>query len=130
MSTDEQQAIDVSIAQDGGVMKTILEAAPDDALGPPFDGTEITAHYTGTLEADGSKFDSSLDRGTPFKFTLGQGQVIKGWDEGECLYIAVSDFFVLGYTSPPAAYFGVRCLLIYYIYIYFVASLFAKVLHQ
>lgn len=86
MTTDKQQqaAIDVSIAQDGGVMKTILEAAPDDdALGPPFHGSEISAHYTGTLEADGSKFDSSLDRGTPFSFTLGQGQVIKGWDEGE-----------------------------------------------
>jgi FKBP-type peptidyl-prolyl cis-trans isomerase len=87
MSTDDEQqqatAIDVSIAQDGGVMKTILAAAPNDAPGPPFDGSEITAHYTGTLESDGSKFDSSIDRGTPFKFTLGQGQVIKGWDEGE-----------------------------------------------
>ena len=51
----------------------------------PRSGQTCVMHYTGWLWVDnakGSKFDSSVDRGRPFSFPLGQGRVIKGWDEG------------------------------------------------
>ena len=47
----------------------------------PQTGQTVVVHYTGWL-ADGTKFDSSVDRGQPFSFTIGTGRVIEGWDEG------------------------------------------------
>lgn len=67
----ETKTMDGLIMQDL-VLGTGTEATP---------GKKITVNYSGTL-VDGTKFDSSYDRGVPFSFNLGAGEVIKGWDEG------------------------------------------------
>ena len=67
-------------------------------------GRPVKVHYTGTLE-DGSKFDSSLDRGDPFGFQLGAGQVIKGWDEG---VVGMKVGGQRKLTVPPEMGYGAR----------------------
>jgi FKBP-type peptidyl-prolyl cis-trans isomerase FkpA len=67
-------------------------------------GNHVTVHYTGWL-TDGTKFDSSKDRGDPFRFSLGAGQVIAGWDQG------VAGMKVGGtrkLTIPPQLGYGAR----------------------
>ena len=68
----------------------------------PKHGETVTVHYTGWL-ADGTKFDSSIDRGEPFAFALGTGQVIGGWDQGVAT-MRVGDKARL--TIPPELAYG------------------------
>ena len=76
-----------------------------EGTGPsPQKGQVVKVHYTGWLE-NGTKFDSSVDRGEPFEFTIGVGQVIQGWDEG------VSTMKIGGkrkLTIPPELAYGSR----------------------
>jgi len=104
MADDSAEWLD--ICGDGGCLKKILV----EGTGPlPVDGAEVKVHYVGTLKDSGEKFDSSRDRDDHFKFTLGQGRVIKGWDQGvatmktgeKCILRCRADYAYGDNGSPP-----------------------------
>ncbi|PBP27545.1 peptidylprolyl isomerase [Diplocarpon rosae] len=70
-------------------------------------GDKISVHYKGTLQADGSKFDASYDRGTPLDFVVGKGQVIKGWDDN-LVDMCIGEKRTL--TIPPEFGYGDRSM--------------------
>eukprot|EP00440_Ansanella_granifera_P013021 gb/GFBE01014145.1/.p1 GENE.gb/GFBE01014145.1/~~gb/GFBE01014145.1/.p1 ORF type:complete len:326 (+),score=133.02 gb/GFBE01014145.1/:1-978(+) len=107
MAEIEEGFVDISEAKDGGLLKKILVEGSGDATPPP--GSSVEVHYVGTLHSDGSKFDSSRDRPGNFKFDVGVGQVIKGWDQGicsmkkgeKCILRCASDYAYGDHGSPP-----------------------------
>jgi peptidylprolyl isomerase len=103
---------EVSMAQSAKPVTTssglqIIDTAPGTGASPRAGQTAVV-HYTGWLYengAKGKKFDSSVDRNEPFSFPIGQGQVIRGWDEG------VASMKVGGKRTliiPPALGYGAR----------------------
>ncbi|RMZ52723.1 hypothetical protein APUTEX25_000842 [Auxenochlorella protothecoides] len=96
---------EIDVSKDGGVRKIIKKVGAGYEV--PEKGDKVTVHYTGTLE-DGTKFDSSRDRDDPFTFTLGQGQVIKGWDlsvatmkKGESATVIIRGDYGYGAAGSP-----------------------------
>ena len=88
-----------SIESSSGLKKEVL--VPGSGKAAEIGNTAVV-HYTGIL-LDGAKFDSSLDRGQPFSFTLGSGQVIQGWEQG-ILGMQVGEKRKL--TIPPELGYG------------------------
>ena len=89
-----------SLANEGFIVETLQQGNGDIAAA----GQQVSVHYEGKL-TDGTVFDASRPRGQPFSFTLGKGQVIKGWDQG-VEGMAVGEIRRL--TIPPAIGYGAR----------------------
>ena len=94
------QSADVTTTA-SGLQYEVLESGNGDS---PSAGDTAVVHYTGWL-TDGTKFDSSVDRGQPFEFSVGAGNVIQGWDEGVAL-MQVGDKWK--FTIPADLAYGER----------------------
>merc|ERR1719359_2360418 len=99
--------VEKEVPETGGKLhKTLLEEGT--GFEHPEAGDEVFVHYTGRLE-DGSVFDSSVDRGQEFNFKVGEGRVIKGWDEGiptmlkgeKCILTCAPEYAYGAQGSPP-----------------------------
>ena len=91
------------VTTDSGLKYEVLASGSGQAAQ---NGDTAVVHYTGWL-TDGTKFDSSVDRGSPFEFGVGQGNVIRGWDEGVAL-MKVGDKWK--FTIPPELAYGERSI--------------------
>jgi len=101
-NNDKIKEVDNNIIKQDSIMK--IEILQEGSGPEAKSGDTVLVHYAGNLE-NGTKFDSSLDRGEPFSFILGVGQVIKGWDEG-VLGMKVGEKRKL--TIPPELAYGQR----------------------
>jgi len=104
--TPGPDAEDITIEKDGGILKEIkVEGSGSET---PWTGDKVFVHYVGTL-TDGSKFDSSRDRGDQFSFNIGKSEVIKGWDFGvatmkvgeKAVFTIKADYGYGSAGSPP-----------------------------